>query len=100
MVPSKNPVSSQLTNQLVSLNALFNSTQSQALLQGHSHSTPNATASGSSGNSNSAARSPMNEMSGHSNLGPGNTTASHTLDRSIEMLLVAFIFGILLKNVF
>ncbi|KAK1895720.1 Coiled-coil domain containing protein 106 [Dissostichus eleginoides] len=50
MVPSKNPVSSQLTNQLVSLNALFNSTQSQALLQGHSHSTPNVTASGSSGN--------------------------------------------------
>uniref|UniRef100_A0A8C3GAD3 Coiled-coil domain containing 106a n=1 Tax=Cyclopterus lumpus TaxID=8103 RepID=A0A8C3GAD3_CYCLU len=42
----------------------------QALLQGHSHSTPNTTASGSSGNSNSATRSSMNEMSGHSNIGP------------------------------
>ncbi|KAK5862162.1 hypothetical protein PBY51_017587 [Eleginops maclovinus] len=64
MVPSKNPVSSPLTNQLASINALFNSTQTQSLLQGHNHSTPNATASGSS-NSN---RSPMNEMSGHSNI--------------------------------
>uniref|UniRef100_A0A3B4YG39 Coiled-coil domain containing 106a n=1 Tax=Seriola lalandi dorsalis TaxID=1841481 RepID=A0A3B4YG39_SERLL len=50
MVPSKNHVSSPLTNQLASMNALFNSTQSQALLQGHSHSTPSTTASGSSGN--------------------------------------------------
>uniref|UniRef100_A0A8C3GA56 Coiled-coil domain containing 106a n=1 Tax=Cyclopterus lumpus TaxID=8103 RepID=A0A8C3GA56_CYCLU len=48
MVPSKNHVSNPLTNQLASINALFNSTQSQALLQGHSHSTPNTTASGSS----------------------------------------------------
>lgn len=73
MVPSKNHVTNPLTNQLASINALFNSTQSQALLQGHSHSTPSTTASGSGGNSNSAARSSMNEMSGHSNVGPGNT---------------------------
>ncbi|XP_033983637.1 coiled-coil domain-containing protein 106a [Trematomus bernacchii] len=84
MVPSKNPVSSQLTNQLVSLNALFNSTQSQALLQGHSHSTPNATASGSSGNSISAARSPMNEMSGHSNLGPDSISLLGESDEYLE----------------
>lgn len=72
MVPSKNHVSSPLTNQLASMNALFNSTQSQAILQGHSHNTPSTTAS-SSGNSNSATRSSMNEMSGHANIGPGNT---------------------------
>ncbi|XP_078108846.1 coiled-coil domain-containing protein 106-like isoform X3 [Sander vitreus] len=77
MVPSKNHVSSPLTNQLASINALFNSTQSQALLQGHSHSTPNTTASGSS--SNSATRASMNEMSGHSNIGPGNTNDSLSL---------------------
>lgn len=71
MVPSKNHVSSPLTNQLASINALFNSTQSQTLLQGHSHSTSSTTASGSSGNS--ATRSSMNEMSGHSNVGPGKT---------------------------
>ncbi|XP_032375153.1 coiled-coil domain-containing protein 106a isoform X3 [Etheostoma spectabile] len=75
MVPSKNHVSSPLTNQLASINALFNSTQSQALLQGHSHSTPNTTASGS----NSATRASMNEMSGHSNIGPGNTNDSLSL---------------------
>ncbi|XP_028281294.1 coiled-coil domain-containing protein 106a isoform X2 [Parambassis ranga] len=70
MVPSKNHVSSPLTNQLASMNALFNSTQSQALLQGHGHSTSSTTASGSSGNSSNATRSSMNEMSGHSNVGP------------------------------
>lgn len=73
MVPSKNHVSSPLTNQLASMNALFNSTQSQAILQGHSHSTSSTTASSSSGNSNSATRSSMNEMSAHANIGPGNT---------------------------
>uniref|UniRef100_A0A3B4ETU9 Coiled-coil domain-containing protein 106-like n=2 Tax=Haplochromini TaxID=319058 RepID=A0A3B4ETU9_9CICH len=53
MVTSKNHVSSPLTNQLASMNALFNSTQSQAILQGHSHST-SSTASGSSGNSSNS----------------------------------------------
>lgn len=72
MVPSKNHGSNPLTNQLASINALFSSTQSQAILQGHSHSTPNTSASGSSGNGNSATRSSMSEMSGHSNIGPGN----------------------------
>lgn len=76
MVPSKNHVSSPLTNQLASINALFNSTQSQALLQGHSHSTPITTASGSSCNSSSATRSSINDMSGHSNVGPGNTSGT------------------------
>uniref|UniRef100_A0A3Q0RBN0 Coiled-coil domain containing 106a n=1 Tax=Amphilophus citrinellus TaxID=61819 RepID=A0A3Q0RBN0_AMPCI len=47
MVPSKNHVTSSLTNQLASMNALFNSTQSQAILQGHSHSTSSTTASDS-----------------------------------------------------
>uniref|UniRef100_I3K4R8 Coiled-coil domain containing 106a n=1 Tax=Oreochromis niloticus TaxID=8128 RepID=I3K4R8_ORENI len=47
MVTSKNHVSSPLTNQLASMNALFNSTQSQAILQGHSHSTSSTTASDS-----------------------------------------------------
>lgn len=70
MVPSKNHVSNPITNQLASMNALFTSTQSQALLQGHSHSSPSTTASGSGSNSNNAARSSMNEMSGHSNVGP------------------------------
>ncbi|XP_061573003.1 coiled-coil domain-containing protein 106-like isoform X2 [Cololabis saira] len=36
MVSSKNHVSNPLTTQLASMNALFNSTQSQSLLQGHS----------------------------------------------------------------
>uniref|UniRef100_A0A8D3BPR8 Coiled-coil domain-containing protein 106-like n=1 Tax=Scophthalmus maximus TaxID=52904 RepID=A0A8D3BPR8_SCOMX len=47
MVPSKNHVSSSLSNQLATMNALLSSTQSQALLQSHSHSTPSTTASGS-----------------------------------------------------
>lgn len=69
MVSSKNHVSSPMSTQLTSINALFNSTQSQALLQGHGHITPSTTASGSK--SGSVTRSPLNEMSGHS--GPGNT---------------------------
>lgn len=71
MVSSKNHVSSPLSTQLTSINALFNSTQSQALLQAHSHSTSSTTASGSGSKSVSVTRSPLNEMSGHS--GPGNT---------------------------
>ncbi|XP_026172784.1 coiled-coil domain-containing protein 106a isoform X2 [Mastacembelus armatus] len=70
MVPSKNHVSSPLTSPLASMNALFNSSQSQALLQGHSHSAPSTTASSSSSNSNNTTRSSINEMSGHSNVGP------------------------------
>lgn len=96
MVPSKNHVSSPLTNQLASINALFNSTQSQALLQGHSHSTSNTTASGSSSNSNSATRSSMNEMSGHSNVGPGNTNStklSITFSDLMEYKCVFFLVG-------
>lgn len=72
MVPSKNHVSSSITNPLASMNALFNSSPAQALLPGHSN--PSTTASGSSGNSNNNSRSTMNEMSAHGNVGPGNTT--------------------------
>ncbi|XP_018538172.1 coiled-coil domain-containing protein 106a [Lates calcarifer] len=84
MVPSKNHVSSPLTNQLASMNALFNSTQSQALLQGHSHSTPSTTASGSSSNSNNATRSSMSEMSGHSNVGPDSLSLLGESDEYLE----------------
>lgn len=69
MVPTKNHVSNPLTNQLASINALFNSTQSQALLQSHSHSASSTTAGGSSGTSNSASRSSINDMGGHNNVG-------------------------------
>uniref|UniRef100_H3CRP9 Coiled-coil domain containing 106a n=1 Tax=Tetraodon nigroviridis TaxID=99883 RepID=H3CRP9_TETNG len=46
MAPSKTHVPSQLTSQLVSINALFNSAQSQNLLQSHSHGASSTTASG------------------------------------------------------
>ncbi|KAM6910083.1 coiled-coil domain-containing protein 106a [Xenentodon cancila] len=72
MVSSKNHVSSPLTTQLASMNALFNSTQSQSLLQGHS--TPSTTAGGSGGNSGSATRSSINDMSVHN--GPGRYSLS------------------------
>ncbi|XP_047454514.1 coiled-coil domain-containing protein 106a isoform X1 [Mugil cephalus] len=82
MVPSKNHVSSQLTNQLASMNALFSSTQSQALLQGHN--TSSSATGGSSGNSSSAARSSMNEMSGHSNVGPDSLSLLGESDEYLE----------------
>ncbi|XP_041843553.1 coiled-coil domain-containing protein 106a [Melanotaenia boesemani] len=81
MMSSKNHVSSPLTTQLASVNALFNSTQSQSLLQGHNHSATNTTASGSSGNSGTATRSSMNEISGHS--GPDSLSL---LGESVEYL--------------
>ncbi|KAM7383342.1 hypothetical protein PAMP_003004 [Pampus punctatissimus] len=87
MVPSKNHVSSPMTNQLASMNALFNSTQSQALLQGHSHSTTHSTSttvSGSSSSSNSATRSSMNEISGHSNVGPDSLSLLGESDEYLE----------------
>ncbi|XP_040022349.1 coiled-coil domain-containing protein 106a [Gasterosteus aculeatus] len=84
MVPSKNHGSNPLTNQLASINALFSSTQSQAILQGHSHSTPNTSASGSSGNGNSATRSSMSEMSGHSNIGPDSLSLLGESDEYLE----------------
>lgn len=70
MTPPKNHVPSQLTSQLVSINALFNSAQSQSLLQGHGHGASSTLAGGGS---NSAQRSSMSEMSGHGSVGPGNT---------------------------
>lgn len=73
MTPPKNHVPSQLTSQLVSINALFNSAQSQSLLQGHGHGASSTASGGSGGGSNSTQRSSMLEMSGHSSVGPGNT---------------------------
>ncbi|XP_072250192.1 coiled-coil domain-containing protein 106a [Leuresthes tenuis] len=64
LVSSKNRVSSPLTTQLASMNALFNSTQSQSLLQGHGHGASSTTASSGSGNTGSAARSSINEIRG------------------------------------
>lgn len=66
MTPPKSHVPSQLTSQLVSINALFNSAQSQSLLQGHGHGA-------SAGGGGSGQRSSMSEMSGHGSVGPGNT---------------------------
>lgn len=71
MVPSKNPVSNQIPTQLSNMNALFNTTQSQALLQSHSHASPSTTGSGSNSKNNNSARSSLNDLSRHS--GPGNT---------------------------
>lgn len=85
MVPSKNHVSSPITqSQLASMNALFNSTQSQSLLQGHSHSTTSTTATGSSGGTNSATRPSMNDMSGHSNVGPDSLSLLGESDEFLE----------------
>ncbi|KAM3613571.1 uncharacterized protein V6R79_001554 [Siganus canaliculatus] len=82
MVPSKNHVSNPLTNQLASINALFNSTQSQPLLQGHSSSS--TTASVNSGNSNSTTRSSMNEISGHGSIGPDSLSLLGESDEYLE----------------
>ncbi|CAN9513680.1 unnamed protein product [Ophioblennius macclurei] len=84
MVPSKNHVSNTLTNQIASMNALFNSTQSQALLQSHGHSTSSTAASGSSGNSSNATRSSISEMSGHSNVGPDSLSLLGESDEYLE----------------
>uniref|UniRef100_A0A3Q2C6T7 Coiled-coil domain containing 106a n=1 Tax=Cyprinodon variegatus TaxID=28743 RepID=A0A3Q2C6T7_CYPVA len=62
MVPSKNPVSNQIPTQLSNMNALFNTTQSQALLQSHSHASPSTTASGSNSKNNNSARSSLNDL--------------------------------------
>ncbi|XP_053736974.1 coiled-coil domain-containing protein 106-like [Synchiropus splendidus] len=63
MAASKNHVSSSISSQLASLNALFPSTQPQSHLQSHSL---NSSTAGS--NSSSAARQSMNELS--ANVGP------------------------------
>ncbi|XP_037532804.1 coiled-coil domain-containing protein 106a [Nematolebias whitei] len=80
IVSSKNHVSNPMSTQLTSINALFNSTQSQSLLQGHGHSTPSTTASGSK--SGSVTRSPLNEMSGHS--GPDSLSLLGESDYYLE----------------
>ncbi|XP_008320836.1 coiled-coil domain-containing protein 106a [Cynoglossus semilaevis] len=70
LVPSKNHGSGSLTNQLASMNALFSSTQSQALLQsqGHANLAAATTASGCSGSKNNTSRSTMNVSSGQSSV--------------------------------
>ncbi|XP_041648609.1 coiled-coil domain-containing protein 106a [Cheilinus undulatus] len=84
MMTSKNHVSNPLTSQLASINALFNSTQSQSLMQNHSHSTPNTTVGGSSGNSNSASRSSINGMSGHGSVGQDSLSLLGESDEYLE----------------
>lgn len=63
LMGSKNQVTNQLTNQLASMNALFNS-QSQAVLQSHSHNTTVGTPGGSSGNINNT-RPSINDINVH-----------------------------------
>ncbi|XP_047213829.1 coiled-coil domain-containing protein 106-like [Girardinichthys multiradiatus] len=82
MVPSKNHVSSPISTQLSTINALFNTTQSQALLQSHSHSSPSTTASGSNSKNNNAARSSLNELSEHN--GPDSLSLLGESDEFLE----------------
>lgn len=72
MGPPKNHVSSPLSNQLATIHSLFNSAQTQTLLQSHSQGTCGTVTSGSGGNSSSAARSSIGEMSGRNNVIHGN----------------------------
>lgn len=72
MGPPKNHVSSPLSNQLATIHSLFNSTQTQTLLQSHSQGTSGTTTSGSGGNSSSAARSSISDMSARNNVIHGN----------------------------
>lgn len=85
MVSSKNHVSGPLSNQLASMNALFGSSQPQALLQGHGSSSSAAAGSnGSSGGSSNAARSGMNDMSGHGSVGPDSLSLLGESDEYLE----------------
>lgn len=70
MVPSKTHVSGPLSNQLATIHSLFNSTQTQSLLQSHSQGTSGTTGGG--GNSGSTARSSISEMSGRNSVLLGN----------------------------
>ncbi|KAM4735477.1 coiled-coil domain-containing protein 106a [Anableps anableps] len=82
MMPSKNHVSSPISTQLSTMNALYNATQSQALLQGHSHNTPSTTASGSNSKNSNAARSSLNELSGRN--GPDSLSLLGESDEFLE----------------
>ncbi|XP_024122726.1 coiled-coil domain-containing protein 106a [Oryzias melastigma] len=83
MLSSKSHVSSPLSTQLASMNVLFNSAQSQSLLQGHSHSASSTTASSTaSGSSGSAARSSANDISGHN--GPDSLSFIGESDEYLE----------------
>lgn len=68
MVPPKTHVSGPLSNQLATIHSLFNSTQTQTLLQSHSQGTSSTTTTGSG----STARSSISEMSGRNNVLLGN----------------------------
>ncbi|XP_034030497.1 coiled-coil domain-containing protein 106a isoform X2 [Thalassophryne amazonica] len=82
MVPSKNHISSPVTSQLASMNALFSSTPPQSLLQ--AHSTPSTTASSSSNNRNSTTRPSINEMSAHGNVCPDSLSLLGESDEYLE----------------
>uniref|UniRef100_H2M7M4 Coiled-coil domain containing 106a n=1 Tax=Oryzias latipes TaxID=8090 RepID=H2M7M4_ORYLA len=71
MLSSKSHVSSPISTQLASMNVLFNSAQSQSLLQGHS-----ASASGS------AARSSVNDINAHN--GPDSLSFIGESDEYLE----------------
>lgn len=97
MVPPKSHVSSPLSNQLATIHSLFNSTQTQTLLQSHSQGTSGTTTSGSGGNSSSAVRSSISEMSARNNAihgNKGNTNTSKWVDlrekKSKESVLALF----------
>ncbi|XP_075896996.1 coiled-coil domain-containing protein 106a isoform X1 [Nelusetta ayraudi] len=80
MGPPKNHVSSPLSNQLATIHSLFNSAQTQTLLQSHSQGTCGTTTSGSGGNSSSTARSSIGEMSGRNNVIHGNKDSLSLLE--------------------
>lgn len=80
MVPPKTHVSSPLSNQLATIHSLFNSTQTQTLLQSHSQGTSGTTTTGSGGNSSSSVRSSIGEMSGRNNVIHGNKDSLSLLE--------------------
>lgn len=82
MVPSKTHVSSPIPTQLSNMNALYNATQSQTLLHGHSHGTPSTTSSGSNSKNSNATRSSLNDLSGHK--GPDSLSLLGEPDEVLE----------------
>ncbi|XP_027868252.1 coiled-coil domain-containing protein 106a isoform X1 [Xiphophorus couchianus] len=81
MVPSKNHISNPMSSQLSNMNALYNTTQSQALLQGHSQQA-SSTGSGSNSKHSNAARSSLNQLSGRN--GPDSLSLLGESDEFLE----------------
>lgn len=93
MVPPKSHVSSPLSNQLATIHSLFNSAQTQTLLQSHSQGTSGTTTTSSGGNSSSAVRSSIGDMSGRNNAihgNKGNTNNSSGKRNRFWLYLVRF----------